>query len=96
MSSPSKKATNTISEEVIVPHQQQAIEDTHTIGSNTTRDALRMRKPNKNKKKRKKKKKRVAINMFFYDSDKGSEEQVPDWEDFAVGKGYYSDLDKLI
>lgn len=97
MSSPSKKATNTVSQEVTVPLHQQAIQEPWTVGSTTTMDALRVRKPNMNKKKlNKKKKKRVLRIMFFYDSDEGSEERVPDWEDSVAARGYCYDLDKLI
>lgn len=34
--------------------------------------------------------------MFFYNSDEGSEEQVPDWEDSVVARGYCFDMDKLM
>lgn len=51
----------------------------------------------KNKKKvKKRKKKRVLRRMFFYNSDEGSEERVPKWEDSAVARGYCYNLDKTI
>lgn len=56
-----------------------------------------MRKPKKKKKKLKnKKKKKVSRRMFFYDSNEGSEERMPKWEDYAVARGYCFDMEKLM
>lgn len=43
-----------------------------------------------------KKKEIVPRKMYFYNSDKESEEQVPNWDDSVEVRGYYSDLDKLM
>lgn len=91
MSSPTKKVTIIVSAEVTVPHQQQANKDTQPIGSTITRNTLRVRKPTK-----KKNKKIVPRRVFFGDSDEGSEERVPDREDFAAVRGCHSDMDKLM
>lgn len=50
-----------------------------------------------NKKKLKnKKKKRVPKRMFFYNAYEGSDEWVPNWDDYLVARGYYYDLEKVI
>lgn len=50
----------------------------------------------KNKKNLKKKKKKVPRRMYFYDSDEGNEERVPNWDESVAARGYCSDLDKLM
>lgn len=55
-------------------HLQHSIEETQPSGSAVVRDVLRVRRP----KKKKKKNKRVPRRMFFYDSNEGSEECMPD------------------
>lgn len=55
-----------------------------------------MRRRKKNKKKQNKKKRKVPKRVYYYDSDKGSEERVPDYEDYVATKDYTSDLDKIM
>lgn len=72
------------------------MEETQQNGSVITREASRMRRRKKNKKKQNKKKRKVPKRVYYYDSDKGSEERVPDYEDYVATKDYTSDLDKIM
>lgn len=33
--------------------------------------------------------------MYFYESDEGSEERIPDWDESVAARGYCYDLKKL-
>lgn len=96
MSSPVKTITSIPSKEVRVPLQQPAMEEPKPVGSTTIKKASRVSKPKKNKKKLNNKKSIVPRRMYLCDSYEGTEERVPEWDEYVAARGYCSDLDKLM